>query len=540
MSHDLFKGDPASPADRADWPINDLGAAKRLLAMKPGALKHIHRIGWAAWDGARFDSGHGDALALRLAQELQQAVLEEARALGRRKASPEALAMAEAEAAAERAMVEQLGGDVSKVASADDRVKKQLKGRAAKLRDWALKLGNAASLRNALSLAAVQAECMVDPIEMDGRARVLNCANGRLDLSALPSADEDGVLPDELAAALGEHDPADLATRVTRAPFVPGAEAPFWQETLALFVPDAAERAYLQRCVGYALQGGQDEQVVFLWQGRGANGKSTVLDALAWALGDYMAGAPVEAFLKDEGRGGSSHTTELIRLIGARAVRVSEPEPGMALSDSRIKTWTGGEAVPVREMREKGFEARFDGTLFFSTNGTPRIDSTDDGFWRRFHVMPWRVQLLAGDRRRRPKAVIDAALRAEAEGILAWAVEGWRQYALIGLAPPPAVVAEGEAMRAAIDSLGACLRECFDVGAFEETWKRLYAVVKGWHEAGGLRAPSAKALALRLNERGFPAVERGREKAKVRIGLRIKQGEDRPSDIGRWLAAVPE
>lgn len=48
-----------------------------------------------------------------------------------------------------------------------------------------------------------------------------------------------------------------------------------------------AMRAFLQRVCGYALTGDTREQTLIIFSGQGANGKSTFLEAIRKALGDY-------------------------------------------------------------------------------------------------------------------------------------------------------------------------------------------------------------------------------------------------------------
>jgi phage/plasmid-associated DNA primase len=57
----------------------------------------------------------------------------------------------------------------------------------------------------------------------------------------------------------------------------------------------------LQRAVGYSLTGDTSEEVLFILDGVGANGKSTFLETVRALLGDYAQAAP-EELLEDKQR----------------------------------------------------------------------------------------------------------------------------------------------------------------------------------------------------------------------------------------------
>lgn len=55
--------------------------------------------------------------------------------------------------------------------------------------------------------------------------------------------------------------------------------------------PDPAMRAYLARILGHALEGRTVSHIVPIFHGEGGNGKSTLVDAVMTALGDYADAA---------------------------------------------------------------------------------------------------------------------------------------------------------------------------------------------------------------------------------------------------------
>jgi hypothetical protein len=146
------------------------------------------------------------------------------------------------------------------------------KGKLAQAR----KLESAASIRGILHLAATEATIAIMPDDVDADVFLLNCTNCTVDLRTM---------------TLHAHDPADLLTKMTGAAYDPGATGPGWAKFLARVQPDEAMHSYLARLTGHALEGRVTAHLLPIFAGSGANGKSTYVNAVTAALGDY-AGPP--------------------------------------------------------------------------------------------------------------------------------------------------------------------------------------------------------------------------------------------------------
>src|SRR5439155_612159 len=115
-----------------------------------------------------------------------------------------------------------------------------------------------------------------------------------------------------------------------------------WEKFLHRILGDPDRIAFLQRAAGYSLTGDTRERVMFVLFGIGANGKTTWLEALRLALGDYALRTPTETLLvKREG----AIANDVARLRGARFVTASESEEGKRLAEASIKDLTGGDTV---------------------------------------------------------------------------------------------------------------------------------------------------------------------------------------------------
>ena len=121
------------------------------------------------------------------------------------------------------------------------------------------------------------------PDDFDHNPQWLNTPAGAIDLATgrMRTPTDDEIMPTRI-------------TRVAPASGKPTAFLKFLTEVL----PDKQTLAWLMRQLGYALTGYTRERVFHVWHGSGCNGKSTLLELLAWILGDYSVGCPADMFLR--------------------------------------------------------------------------------------------------------------------------------------------------------------------------------------------------------------------------------------------------
>jgi putative DNA primase/helicase len=195
----------------------------------------------------------------------------------------------------------------------------------------------------------------------------------------------------------GKMRPHDLQDHITRvAPVAPGGEAPIWLKFLNRVTGGNQELVdYLQRVVGYCITGSIKEHALFFLYGTGANGKSTFLNAITGAIGEYHRTAPIETFTASHT---DRHPTDLAGLRGARLVTAIETEEGRRWAESRIKTLTAGDPVSARFMRQDFFDYVPQFKLMFAGNHKPGLRSVDEAIRRRFNLIPFTVTIPARER----------------------------------------------------------------------------------------------------------------------------------------------
>lgn len=367
-------------------------------------------------------------------------------------------------------------------------------------------------LRAMVELA--QPHCAATPDDFDGDPFLVNCQNGTLDLRT---------------GKLRAHDPDDMLTKIVPVAYTPDAPCPLWLAFLhRIFSRNALLIAYVQRALGSALAGKMLEQIFHILHGLGANGKTTLMERVSEAFGDYAKHSAGSTFLMrrnpDEIRG------DLNRLKDARLVVASETRSGAVLDDATIKQLTGGDKIVNRDIYQKHEEYESLAHIFLLTNHKPHIVGRDHAIWRRVRLIPFAVTIPPEEQ----DLALSDKLRDELPGIFAWLVEGALavQAAEGRLEPPPEVLHAVAAYRTENDLVGQFLSErCVVEPRAMVGAQELYDDFVWWHDATCDESDqplSYKAFRQLLIDRGL---ESKRFEAGVHwIGLALRW------TIEAWLA----
>ena len=442
-------------ADPTSWDGTDIANAERFVADHADAVRWCGPWGaWLVWDGTRWQ------------RDVRDQVVELAKVTARQLAEETATASPPGEDGAGR------------------------RARMAKAAGYQ----NVGRIRAMLELARSDPAIAVVPDDLDADPWMLNTTSGTIDLRT------------GIARA---HDPADLCTKVTRTGWDPAAAAPTWHAFLQRILPDPDVRSFVQAALGYGCTGIIADHVLCVAWGAGANGKSTLLDAVAQVLGDYAQAAPPELIAPAH----DEHPTLMADLQGARLVVTSELDDGRRLAEATVKRLTGGDPVKARFMRQDLFEFRPTWHLWLATNHRPRIAGTDHAIWRRLRLIPFTVTVPDDEQDRH----LPAKLAAEAPGILAWLVAGCAAWRAAGSLPSPlAVTIATDDYRAAQDALGAFFTDrCHLDPAATSAAADLYRAYKSWADETGERTLSQGRFGEALTERGL-------EPYRTRIARRWK------------------
>ncbi|MFE3144778.1 phage/plasmid primase, P4 family [Streptomyces scopuliridis] len=354
--------------------------------------------------------------------------------------------------------------------------------------------------------------------QFDRRPDLLSVANGTLNLKT-------GVL--------GPLDPDDLITQTLDVEYDPDAECPRWLAFLNEVFPNHPDMpAYIQRLVGYGLTGYTTEQLFVFHHGGGKNGKSVYLDTLLSVFRGVSRSTEFTTFEQRTSIGQAS--PEVAGLRGYRMVMASETEKYNRLAESLVKQLTGGDAITARFLHQNPFTFTPRFLLQVAGNYKPAIVSQDYGIWRRVKLIPWEASFRGSSADTR----LPEKLKAEARGILAWAVRGAQEWAAHGLGEPATVVEATEEYRQSEDRLAEFIEAALVVepGATISPTE-LRRAYQQWAQESGLTSKETLAgwsISVEMESRKFP--KRRTSSRRFHEGIRLKTDAEKHMANGADIA----
>lgn len=348
---------------------------------------------------------------------------------------------------------------------------------------YALTLETTHKITNALAEAQVHKT----RTDFDADPFLLNVQNGTVNLKT---------------GQLQPHNRDDYLTKICPVVYNPDARS----ERFERFLSDAAGAdgdlmRFLQKVIGYTLTGDTREEKLFFVHGPKQSGKSTLIEAVKRALGDYAHVADFETFLK---RPTGGIRNDIAALHGARFVCSIEVDDGKALAEGIVKTLTGGDTIRARYLYKESFEFLPQFKLWLVANHRPRVSDQDDAMWRRILVLPFAHSV--------PQEKCDATLKPylrDPQGggaaLLAWAVQGAMLWQREGLADVPDAVqrATGE-YRETMDPVKEFIEDRLEFYEFAKcTVSEMRSAYESWcNDIGQKYTLSPRDFNERLEARG--------------------------------------
>lgn len=261
------------------------------------------------------------------------------------------------------------------------------------------------------------------------------------------------------------HDPNYLMTRAIPFAYIPDAKCPKWIEFLVFALDgDTDTIKWIQKTLGYTLAGRSDGRFLPFLFGSGGNGKSTFMQTLIKLFGEYSKNIPIEIILsKRFAKEGESPSAYLLSLKGARLVLTSEIPGNRSLNTSLVKDLTGGDILTARGLYEKR-PVSWTPThnVWMYGNDQPKIPDNSEGMWDRVKLIPFTKRI--PDEMKRPMEEVIAEFMGEAEGILAWIVDGYRLALAEGLKPTETIARATKEYREEEDLLQKFIEEEMEEG----------------------------------------------------------------------------
>lgn len=251
---------------------------------------------------------------------------------------------------------------------------------------------------------------------------------------------------------------------------------------------------YVNRSLAYSLTGLTKEQIFFVLQGSGSNGKGVLTEIMRYVMGDNAYDSGFEAFSDKD-----SHPESLASLAGKRFVTAAEVKETVKLNEQRLKALSHGDTVSARHMHKNRFEFHPQCKIWLSLNKKPRISDNSFGFWRSVRTIKFERQFTND----KDNGLIDK-LKNEASGILSHLIFYAKQYFEEGLGECASVMTETDEWQKESDPL----QEFFETRTVEidgytpasDMWREYikYAEENGIPER---QRVSNRFFGLRLGER---------------------------------------
>lgn len=226
---------------------------------------------------------------------------------------------------------------------------------------------------------------------------------------------------------------------------IPRAFDAFMEQTF----PDPDMREFALEVMGYLLLIGNPFQQTFLFYGKGATGKSTLMHVIGKLLGQENIAAVSMSRLLSGRFNGAMLVDKLLNLAGETgAENIADP--------ALLKALTGGDPISVERKGKDPFMYTPIAKHVFAANDFPKSEDATEAFFRRWVVLPFDHVVPPEDRL--PEPVLHAQLTDphELAGVLIRVVSALRRLIARGRFELPARAAEvrGEFTEGASDARG--------------------------------------------------------------------------------------
>ena len=287
-------------------------------------------------------------------------------------------------------------------------------------------------------------------------------------------------------------------------------------EFFSKLFPRPELKEWVLKLLASCLEGKNREQCYYTFQGVGGNGKSKLVELMVMTLGDYQSSLQSTALTRKRPESGAANP-DIMSIKNKRFIYMQEPDDREPLNTSRMKQFSGEDAVEARGLFQDQERFKISGKLFMMCNTLPTINSMDRGTWRRIRLIPFESKFVnPGDRELGKPNVFLKDMNLNSK-LKKWRIPFFSrlvhiyltQYAISDngtLEPAPAIVmTESQKYRDTFDSLNKfCQERCRidpasdEQASVSDVWK----AYRYWHEVvgGGNKKLAQIEFTRRFNE----------------------------------------
>ena len=152
--------------------------------------------------------------------------------------------------------------------------------------------------------------------------------------------------------------------------------------------PEKELYTYMWEYLGSIPIGKDLNQTFNNFHGKGQNGKSKFIEILSALLGDYYSVVP-GSYITGKRSSVEGTQSSIAKLKGVRFACINEPQEDEQINEGIMKELTGGDEIQARQLYRESFRFKPQFKLAVATNHLYKINSQDDGTWRRFRIVPF-------------------------------------------------------------------------------------------------------------------------------------------------------
>ena len=181
--------------------------------------------------------------------------------------------------------------------------------------------------------------------------------------------------------------------------FDPNADIAFVEKFFSEVIPDEPTRQGVFRYLGYCLTGEKNYHICQFWRGRGANGKTTILDMLIKLFGSYAIKLPTNALIESMRPLDANAASPALAMLDGdiRLAILDEIPRNCRLDATTFKTITGDQFITARHLYCNPRKIELRAKLILNGNHLPNFDVDDGGLQRRINNVEY-TEIFPADR----------------------------------------------------------------------------------------------------------------------------------------------
>ena len=226
---------------------------------------------------------------------------------------------------------------------------------------------------------------------------------------------------------------------------------PFYKELIYLIeqiIPNYETREFTLKSLASCLDGHTRDENFYIWSGKnasGGNGKSTITELLAKALGDYAVDSPV-SLITSKRESANNANSALFSIINKRVVIMQEPGANELIQGDILKSLVGGDRISTRELQSTQISFKPNAKFVLCCNRLPQLSETDGGTQRRIKITEFISRFVdnPNNQEYQYEFKIDKNLKSKLEQykpvFMCLLLKYYKKYKEEGLLPPSAVL----------------------------------------------------------------------------------------------------